>query len=70
MSITIIIEIYFRIVHFGYILSQNRDQVLKKQRCPRLWLKIYPKIIIRKYISIMTVIDLNEIYKMQFYKYI
>ena len=30
MSITVIIETYFRTVNFGYILSQRRDQVLKK----------------------------------------
>ena len=31
---------------------------------------MYPKIIIRKYISIMTVKDLNEIYKIIYQKYI
>ena len=68
--ITIIIEIGFRIFHFGYILNQSRDHVLKKQRCPRLWLKIYPKLNIVNYVLIMDVIDLNVNYKIIYYKYI
>ena len=33
LQIAVKIEIYFRIIHFGYIISQSRG---KKQLCPRL----------------------------------
>ena len=72
-----LVQVYY--IHNRNIFSNSSFRVYlkpklcpsaKKRRCPRLWLKIYPaKIIIRAYISIMTVIDLNEIHITIYYKY-
>ena len=51
------------------MFSQSHGTTLFFSTWSRLWLMLYPKIIIRNYIYIITVKYLNEIYKI-IYKYI